>query len=351
MVTKNDIGVEYSENCHGDTKFCSRMLSQQDLNEDIKDILLENDENGTLNGRVCVLCDRFVAPNLHSTLTLKTLVKHSRFLRAESNIPDKPLKACYRFETNIQSVNEALEGCLLSPRAQVIYDDKSTRKRKDPKIICCKECKGGYTDTILRDKLPRFAIANDLTIGTAPECLTWLNEIELALISQARFRGHLFTYWGGCHRSIKGWHSLYEVDVEHTTAVLDNVSKFTQAANIGVVLCGPFTPDQKEKVLQKIQVNVEWILEAFEWLRNNNRLYADMVLPNIGAPSVIDNTEKVQSENSDIESREELKVVFPDCTIRTGGCDDGQQFDEAEVYRAVVMFNFEKSVSVAHTII
>jgi hypothetical protein len=99
-------------------------------------------------------------------------------------------------------------------------------------------------------ELPRFAIANNLAIGTAPECLEKLNEIELSLISQARFKGHLFTYWGGCHKSIKGWHSFYEVDPLHTTAVLQQVSTLTLSDNIAVVLYGPFTREQKNKVLE-----------------------------------------------------------------------------------------------------
>lgn len=122
---------------------------------------------------------------------------------------------------------------------------------------------------------------------------------------------------------------MYEINVEHTAAVLENISSFTRSENIGVVLCGPFTSEQKEKVLKKTQVNTAWVLEAFQWLKLNNRLYKNIPIPNIEAPTVLDNTESVQSENSDIEIREEIRVVFPDSTIKTGGCQDGTKFDQA----------------------
>ncbi|MGL5936718.1 MAG: hypothetical protein ACRCZI_13980, partial [Cetobacterium sp.] len=86
------------------------------------------------------------------------------------------------------------------------------------------------------------------------------NDIELALVSQARLKGHLFTYWGGCHKSIKGWHCFYEVNPCHTTTVLGAVSEFTQTNNIAVVLSGPFTSRQKEKIKNKIQVDTKKVL-------------------------------------------------------------------------------------------
>ena len=121
-------------------------------------------------------------------------------------------------------------------------------------------------------KLPRFAIANNLAIGIAPECIEKLNDVELSLVSQARFRGHLFTYWGGCHKSIKGWHSFYDINPLHVAGVLQQVSTLTENDNIAVVLSGPFTTEQRNKVLQKTKVNIPNVVAALEWLRKNNTL-------------------------------------------------------------------------------
>ena len=302
-------------------------MQQEEFNQEVEHLLVHDPDHGTLHGKVCIVCDKFVSRNEEKSISLKILLKHAKYLKGDSNL-SASLRASYKFSVaNNDKANAILKDCLLSPRSKIL---QSQNRKRCPKIICCSECRGGLLSSKLKEgHLPRFAIANNMAIGEAPPCLTRLNEIELALLSQARFRGHLFTYWGGCHRSIKGWHSFYEVDSEHTAAVLQSVSQFTKVENIGVVLCGPFTPVQKERVLKKIQINVDWVLEAFEWLKKNNRLYKDAATPSIGAPTVIDNSEQVESENTDIEVKEEMKVVFPDGTIRTGGLSDGAEFDKA----------------------
>lgn len=123
-------------------------------------------------------------------------------------------------------------------------------------------------------------------------------------------------------------HSFHEVDPNHTIAVLEKVEHFTNAKNIAVVLCGPFTSNQKEKVLRKVQVNVEWVLKAFAWLMANNKLYENLPYPRIEAPAIFVKSYNVESDNSDIETKEEFKVVFPDGTVQTGGCSDGVEFDK-----------------------
>ena len=85
-----------------------------------------------------------------------------------------------------------------------------------------------------------------------------------------------------------------------------------QSGNIGVVLNGPFTPKQKPKVMQKVNVNINNVVQAFEWLQAHNILLA---------------SNEVSGENSDIELKEEIKVVFPDGTIKTGGCFDKEAFE------------------------
>ncbi|CAB9504395.1 helicase PIF1 [Seminavis robusta] len=52
-------------------------------------------------------------------------------------------------------------------------------------------------------------------------------------------------------------------------------------------------------------------------------------MPTVSEPTLIDNSHSVESENSDIEIKEEIKVIFPDATIRTAGCSDGAEFDKA----------------------
>ena len=301
--------------------------SMETLNADIDKLLQFDSEDGTLRGKVCLVCDKFLSLKDQKLVSLKKFLEYAPYLQGHDDLPEA-LQQCYKFRVpGNDRANEILNGCLLSPRSRVTHKGK---KKRIPHVLCCQECRSHLRpDLLKKGELPRFAIASGLTIGTAPPCLTRLNEIELALLSQARFRGHLFTYWGGCHRSISGWHSFYEVDPGHTMAVLETVQELTDAKNMAVVLCGPFTPAQKERVMRKVQVNVEWVMEAFLWLKANNRLYADVAIPSIGTPTIIDNSEVVEAENSDIETKEQISVVFPDGTVRAGGCSDGEEFEKA----------------------
>ena len=302
-------------------------MAREALDRYNKDVLsnLSKNEAGELKGNVCVLCDKLMAGMETCYMTIDTLAKYSVYAEGDSNLPET-LRQQYTFTVQgDEARTKALSKCLLSPRASV-------RKKKNKKhwaVTCCVECKAGWNKRALATSIPKRAIANNMAIGVAPSCLQDLTEIELALVSQARFRGHMFTYWGGCHRSIKGWHSFYDVNPGHTVGVLNEVCKLTEKDNICVVLSGPFTVEQKEKVMKKTRVRVEKVMEALEWLKQNNHLYKDVVIPTMGDPVVVDNTEEVESESSDIEIREEIRVVFPDSSAKIGGQEDTEQMKKA----------------------
>jgi hypothetical protein len=232
------------------------------INTAIDNILFQSND-GTLHGKVCLVCDKFMLQDEQSEMSLKIFLKVAHYLTGTQSTPlPVELRKCYTFTVpGIAETNQVLRHCLLSPRSQLYH-------KRRPFIMICKECKAGLNERRLQQGiLPRFAIANNMAIGNTPMCLLELNDIEVALISQARFRGHLFTYWGGCHKSIKGWHCFYEVNPNNTTAVLGAVAHFTQTENIAVVLSGPFTTNQKQHILQKTQVNADKVLKAFAWLK------------------------------------------------------------------------------------
>ena len=302
-----------------------------DFNKAIDGLLNHDKVTNTLHGKVCLICDKFLTEKDLRTMQLKTFLKHAPYFKGSPSIPDS-LRSSYQstLAHDNPRANQILSQCLLSPRSTLIY--KNGNRRLQPYIMCCAQCKSGLTVTKLnKGELPQFAIANKMAVGTAPPCLEILNEIELALISQARFKGHLFAYWGGCHKSIKGWHSFYEVDVAHTAAVINQVAELTKLDNIAVVLHGPFTRQQKQKVLDKVNVSLDKVLKALDWLKKHNRFYADISIDpaSIGLPTIIDNSIEVEAENTDIELKEEIQVVFPDGTINTGGCPDREAFEAA----------------------
>jgi hypothetical protein len=94
----------------------------------------------------------------------------------------------------------------LSPRG--IFDESKG-------FNCCKSCYKnlGMTTKPCRIKLPPYAIANRVHIGDAPLELTRLNDVELALVSMVRMDKHVFTFYGGAHKLMRGWHNLYENNV------------------------------------------------------------------------------------------------------------------------------------------
>ena len=305
----------------------------KEFNTAIDDILVLDSVAHTLHGKVCLVCDKFVSRKELSLLKLKTFLQFTPYFMGDSKLP-ADLRSCYQctFPPNVMN-GTPLQRCLLSPCSKLVYKSNQrgsrTFKCHQPFVICCADCKSGLSLKKLNNgELPRYAIANNLAIGSAPECLLRLNDVELALLSQARFRGHLFTYWGGCHKSIKGWHSFYDVDPAYTTAVLQQVSSLTNSDNIAVVLSGPFTSLQKNRVLEKVHVNIPNVEEAFNWLKANNNFYAQLPIPTFTSPTIIDNSKEVEDGNTDIELKEEIRVVFPDGTIHTGGCADQEAFEK-----------------------
>ena len=303
------------------------MTIVDDLNSDIEDILVRDPNLNTLHGRVCIICDKLLAKKESSEMGVASFKKYCCYFKGENLTIPQSLRDQYVFSDSIgNSLPEEFSGCLFSPRSKLVYKGNNGQAAK---VVLCKECRPYLNKKRIKNSLPRFAIANGMTIGTTPECISSLNDVELALVSQARYRGHLFSYWGGCHRSIKGWHSFYDVDVGHTVSVLEAVKKFTSKSNIAVVLCGPMTTAQRKLLERRTHVDVQKVRIAFDWLKANNVLYKDMPVPEIGQPVIIDTSENVESVNTDIESREEITVVFPSGDVSTGGCENGKAFEQA----------------------
>jgi hypothetical protein len=157
-----------------------------------------------------------------------------------------------------------------------------------------------------RITLPCFAIANGAVFGEAPPKLTDLNDAESALVSLARTNKHVFAFYGGAHKSIRGWHKLYENDVEGIAQTLNKVSEYTGGKN--VILCcllGSFTPLQKQFIKNKMMVTPDQVIWALRWLKHNNNLYRDITIPNrddLATPFIINDTQNEESVDSNIES-------------------------------------------------
>ena len=89
------------------------------------------------------------------------------------------------------------------------------------------------------------------------------------------------------------------------------------------------TSAQRQLLERRTNVDTDKVMRAFEWLKENNELCKDMPTPEIGQPTIIDSSHRVESTNNDIETKEEITVVFPSGDVSTGGCDDGKAFEQA----------------------
>ena len=196
-------------------------------------------------------------------------------------------------------------------------------------------------------KLPKYAIANGAIIGDAPVEWTHLNDVELALVSIACIDKHIFTFYGRAHKSMRGWHNLYENDFEHIAGALQQIKSLGGGSTVGCILHGPFTEYQISKVREQATIHPQQILKAMEWLKKNNHLYKDLHIPSIEdlpEPIIINNSKLVESENTQIESRFEYTVVFPS-TNDINSTNGGNMTQEA--FKCQVIENMDRSNTVS----
>ena len=111
-------------------------------------------------------------------------------------------------------------------------------------------------------KLLKYAIANGAIIGDAPVKLTSLNDVELVLVSIACINKHIFAFYGGAHKSMHGWHNLYENDFEHIAGALQQIISLGGGSTVGCILHGPFTEYQLSKVKEQAMIHPQEILKA-----------------------------------------------------------------------------------------
>ena len=330
--------------------------------------LLKKDCHGhfTHVQKVCCVCDRLVKYGDEKWLDITKFsngILQRMFLRPSDNQNNiyglhirafRSLKMQYQQnyfkledfdgvndEESYESV-ETVNKMILSPRSYGKV--KGTKKY----LGCCKECYNFIMMALRPDTEykgpPKFAICNGLMIGSAPQVLSKLNEVEMAMISLAKSEKHIFSYSAGAHKEITGWHTMYANDVEYTNKVMnyfhqqqeqrdeqessnrdvnDNRyrlgipgtncnSRHKKLSNISVILTGHWTTIQTALGKKRTQVDIQNIRHALTWLRANNVLYKDFDFDETALPFVVDCHQVTNSSNSNIETVFEMNSVFSD---------------------------------------
>jgi hypothetical protein len=179
-----------------------------------------------------------------------------------------------------------LDAYVLSPATFVKDNDE---------VIICKDCLSELNVEMGKKKYlrhtPKQSIANGYVIGNAPPCLTDLSQTELSLISRTRTYCQSWVFFGGCHQTIRGWHTFFK------NRSSDNVGNLTMLSESGlkglilVVLCEPFTSTQKALILKKTAVDPLKVVNTWRWLKYNNYRFKDDIIPSvddIAAPKIVE---------------------------------------------------------------
>jgi hypothetical protein len=258
-------------------------------------------EDASLKARVCVCCDCFLDCFEHNVISVKKLRKAKSLLPREGVFEE--LKEYYTVPNC-----PLLKDLVLSPRACYIESANGDQSGYLTCDSCISSLEGG--------KLPVFAIANYKTIGEAPLCLSRLNPVEIALIGKARTDKHVFQYFGGAHMSMKGWHTMYETDLNQLSGVLNELEGAGVGKRIATVLVGAFTSAQMRKTLMESVVRIEFVREALQWLADFNCNYDDVDVSTqlINSVIMIDHSEDVQEVDSKVESVYEFTGKTLDAT-------------------------------------
>ena len=229
----------------------------------LRDLTCRSKDKDT--SKACLICDKLLEWNDTGTIHTTRLKSLQCRLKGESdlfNTLNPHIKDYYTYK------GPGREGWMkelyLSPRGYYRPDKEGFQ--------CCSCCVKALDTKVKPSRvvLPQFSLANGAVYGEAPCELTDLNDAELALVSKARVNKHVFSFYGGAHKSIRGWHNLYENDVDGIARTLNQVSNYGGNNVILCILLGPFTPLQKEFVKNNMMVRPDYVLRAFRWLKENN---------------------------------------------------------------------------------
>ena len=244
--------------------------------EDLSSYTIVDEATGKLESVVCCVCDGIPkTPQWASWIGIPEL----NDLCNRNNLHRDRLTEFYpaTMLDGYKVDHPDLEPYLLSPSTRLNMVENT--------VLICKDCYGAMV--VERDskkrkrdiKPPKGSIANGYVIGEPPKELTELTEVELALISRVRIYCNSWIFFGGCHQQIKGWHTFFRNRNTGNVSNIENLSMSGLKGIILVVLCGPFTTEQKAMAMKRIKVRPEKVITAYEWLKANNYHYRDEVIP------------------------------------------------------------------------
>ena len=243
--------------------------------KDLESFTVLDEETGTFHPVICCVCDGIPSrPDWSAWIQVSYLAKLSKLCGLARNL----LKDIYPQELLDQytAKHNALKDFVLSPK---------TLFNGQEEALVCRDCLRELEVNSAKHQKsrhpPKQSICNGYIIGFAPDVLTCLSEVEIAIISEGRIHCQSWIFFGGCHQQIKGWHTIFKNRKASNIANLNLLANSGMRGSILVVLCGPFTSTQKALTLKAVQVDPNKIVAAHVWMKANNFHCKDDVIPHI----------------------------------------------------------------------
>jgi hypothetical protein len=308
---------------------------QERINERF-DQLFHYDRSGRRRALVCTFCDEYLLSS-HDVnyLQIEHVKKNQDLFLWSNHITDptellelQPLVNAYTFDdvNNRVNPNDWLKGLCLSPRGVI---GKSIGKTKFG-FSCCTKCKKWITN----GKLPFYSIINRNYVGYAPECLTSLDELELAFISPVKGYGYSLSWVGGAQKCLKGNLTFMRVEERSIAKAAAQLEGMGLTNHIVVLLNGKMTRAQRARARKPIRVTK--VLLAVQWLCKNHQRWKHIDYSNYQqkleqfVPKIYDHSTEVESTNQNVEQEELFLCYYPDGAVNhhQGGFNDPNDFKQ-----------------------
>ena len=322
-------------------KYIGSVSTNEDVRKRINDRfhnLFQCNEDGKQVPFVCSFCDEILFCEKDvNYLALKELKKQRHVISWNNVMKESERIKTLENEFQLQDKAKAkygdvtwLRGLALSPRG--CFGRKKEDNRSPWGISSCSSCK----TSILKGETPLFAIANQNHVGHAPPCLEELTAVELSLISPVKNYGYCFSYIGGANLNLKGTMTFMRVEESSIARGAAQLLAMGLQNTMVVILSGKMTTEQKKMASRSIRVDK--VVTAVEWLCKNNKDWKDVSIDEFKnelegcVPCVVDRSKTVESENTNVETKEMFSCYFPE-----EGMDDQKGvFENNESFKVYV---------------
>lgn len=297
-----------------------------------------NENSNIHSANICVVCDRFITGVMDIFWIKKSDLKRNSTKLSVTSCETKckiKIPSMLRNQYRCIDEDDTLNDLLLSRRA----------KKSEKGYMICQSCKNSLIDNKNVKGPPRFAIANGFVIGHIPPNVMTesdITELVSAMIAPVRPFSYAMSFSGGALKTLKGHHTFFESNVTHMGSVMNNYLKTGANPNVYCIMCGRFTPKQREQAKLKSLLDANKFMNLLDWFidHSNHSDFKDLEKPeNCPQPVLIQ--DEIDSNNTDDElnpSKENIyegaRYYFPSANEPT---DDTGVFKSQEAFATAML--------------